>query len=57
MIKNTQLDAIATIPVEIFRAYDIRDFHENTFNTDCAELIAQAIDGKARQSATKANSG
>lgn len=57
MIKRTLQDAIATIPAEIFRACYIRYFHANTLNTDCAELIAQTMDVKARQGATKAKSG
>ncbi|WP_432472233.1 phosphomannomutase/phosphoglucomutase [Amphritea sp. HPY] len=47
-MKKTLQDAIATIPAEIFRAYDIRGIYGKTLNADWAELIGLAIGSEAR---------
>jgi len=41
-------DAIATLPAEIFRAYDIRGIFGQTLNIQWAELIGRAIGSEAR---------
>lgn len=48
MMKKTLQDAIATLPPEIFRAYDIRGIFGKTLNTQWAELIGMAIGREAR---------